>query len=175
MERQDSGPTGQRPRTRSWGPTYTPEELLRIQGALLALPPIDPSTRRATKQGAIRYLAKAIGTLQQRGYTIEEVTESLRGHGLDITTPTLRSYLQRVKSAAETRPKAPRRSPRLSAKTEAAKVEAAVKPTLPMTEAGASMRLSTTAKSDVAAAAAPDTAPLRSGKDAFLIKDKDSY
>ena len=46
----------------------------------------------------MKHLVAEIAALQQRGYTIEQVVESLQGVGLTITTPTLKSYLQRAKA-----------------------------------------------------------------------------
>ena len=77
---------------------------------LRAIPAKDPSQRRLDKQGMVRHLASEILALQQRGYTLEEVAESLRGDGLDITTPTLKNYLQRAKGAAGKSKKARRPS-----------------------------------------------------------------
>ena len=44
-------------------------------------------------------LSKEIAALQKRGYTLEQISETLRGEGLNIATPTLKSYLQRAKPA----------------------------------------------------------------------------
>ena len=74
-----------------------------MAAGLRALPAMDPSRRRTNKQGAVRYLAKEIAAVQARGYTVEEIVESLHGLGLDITTPTLKSYLQRAKNHASKR------------------------------------------------------------------------
>ena len=89
--------------------TYEPAELEKMAAGLRALPAMDPSRRRTNKQGAVRYLAKEIAAVQARGYTVEEIVESLHGLGLDITTPTLKSYLQRAKNHASKRSKARRR------------------------------------------------------------------
>ena len=40
--------------------------------------------------------------MRKRGYTLEQVSEVLRGKGLDITERTLRNYLQRRKAAGDT-------------------------------------------------------------------------
>jgi len=91
---------------------YTVEWANQLADELRALPPIDDSKRILDKQGVIRLLAAEIVTLQQRGYTIDQVAEGLTTRGLDITTPTLKSYLQRVKKAsAKGAQKAPRRPP----------------------------------------------------------------
>jgi hypothetical protein len=76
---------------------YTVEEVDKFGDALLALPAIDPAQRKLDKQAAIRRIKDKIATAQQRGYTLEQIAESLTGVGLAITTPTLKSYLQRAK------------------------------------------------------------------------------
>src|SRR5262249_30697507 len=69
---------------------HTLEDAERMARALRALPAMDGSKRRLTKQALIKVLAREIASLQQRGYSIEQVTDSLRGVGLDISTPTLK-------------------------------------------------------------------------------------
>ncbi len=76
---------------------YTVEAVDKMGGRLRALPAIEDSRRTLNKHGAVRRLAAEIRALQERGYTIEQVAESLCGVGLEITTPTLKSYLQRMK------------------------------------------------------------------------------
>src|SRR5262252_2637036 len=76
---------------------YTLETATQLAEELRAMPAKDPSQRRLDKQAMVKHLTQEITALQERGYTIEEIAESLRGHGLDITTPTLKNYLQRAK------------------------------------------------------------------------------
>jgi len=83
--------------------------LAAMAAQLRGLPPVDVSKRRTNKQGAIRYLADEIAALQERGYTMEEVTDRLKGFGLEITTPTLKSYLHRAKGGGTKHSKARRR------------------------------------------------------------------
>jgi hypothetical protein len=101
--------------------------------------------------------------------------ESLRGRGLAITTQTLTNYLQRAKSKTETRAKngarAPasgssRGAPKAAKREESNASPPAVAQTSPATKPPAS-----TPEAD----AAPEGTALRSGKGAFLVKDKDSY
>jgi hypothetical protein len=80
------------------GMQYTLEMATKMAERLRELPPMDASKRRLDKQGVVRYLAQEITALQERGYTLEQVAESLCGVGLEISTPTLKSYLQRVRS-----------------------------------------------------------------------------
>ena len=84
---------------------YTVEKANQIAAALRALPPGDDSKCKLDKQGVVRRLADEILALQKRGYTIEQVAESLTTVGLDITTPTLKSYLQRIKKTGGKTPK----------------------------------------------------------------------
>jgi hypothetical protein len=156
---------------------FTLESANRLAEELRAIPPKDPSQRKLDKQGLVRHLADEIVALQQRGYTIEEVAESLRGHCLDITTPTLKNYLQRAKSPAEKRSK-PARVARTRTKTGTPLV---VNP--PPTKAAAgraeaeatAKSQSTTSNTDPPISVTPEPVIHRSGKSAFLIKDKDSY
>ncbi len=134
--------------------TYTLEQTEGMVSALRALPAMDSSTRRLTKQAVVKRLAREIAALQTRGYTIEKIVGCLHGIGLEITTPTLKSYLQRVKKRRGT--DAPKRQSR--------RVSAATPPTRERETPAPAV---TEPKADGAAQ--------RSGKDAFLVKDKDTY
>lgn len=156
---------------------YTLENANRLVEELHAIPPKDPAKRKLDKQGIVRILANELVALQQRGYTLEEVAESLRGRGLSITTPTLKNYLQRTKSETDKRSKAPRRSARPTATSAPKAVEADARassaPVTARPEAAASQPAS--AKPGAPATAAPEAGAVRTGKGAFLIKDKVSY
>jgi hypothetical protein len=142
---------------------------------LRAIPPKDPAKRKLDKQRMVSLLAGEIAALQQRGYTIEEVAESLRGRGLAITTPTLKNYLQRAKSKTEKRAKngaRPASGGSGSGAPKAAKREAPNVPTRTLIQTPSAAKQ---AASTPEAGAAPEATSLRSGKGAFLVKDKDSY
>jgi len=154
---------------------YTVESANWLLAELRAIPPKDPAKRKLDKQRMVSLLAGEILALQERGYTIEEVAESLRGRGLAITTPTLKNYLQRAKSKTEKRAKNGARAPSSgsgSAPPKTAKRQAsnAAPPTTTQTSPVAKQAASTPE-----ADAASDGTSLRSGKGAFLVKDKDSY
>jgi hypothetical protein len=127
------------------------EEMAR---ALRALPAVEASKRRLTKQAVVTHLAAEIAVLQQRGYTIEQVVESLRGVGLDIGTPTLKSYLQRTKKKP--------------AKGTARRQKGAATPP---------PRRTPDAQPPAPSVSDPKAQGVgeRSGKQAFLVKDRDSY
>ena len=151
-----------------------------------------------TKQEAVKLLAREIEGLQRRGYSLEQVTEMLRGGGLVVSTPTLKSYLSRAKAARERGKEAGSRGRAAGGKNAPAPAEVA-----PATDLSRVARPKTTGKGtppvpggvsapdgadvavvkgtpasprvDAGAAETPAPAALRGGKDAFLIKDKDSY
>lgn len=79
---------------------YTLEAADKLLSALRALPPKDPAQRRLDKQAVIRHIAEEITALQQRDYTLEEIAGALSTEGVDITCPTLKNYLQRIRRAA---------------------------------------------------------------------------
>lgn len=78
---------------------YTVEQIDQVGAGLLALPPLDVSKRKLDKQAAVRRIKEQIATAQQRGYTLEQIAQSMTELGIQITTPTLKSYLQRAKKA----------------------------------------------------------------------------
>ena len=133
---------------------HTLEDAERMARELRALPAMDGPKRALTKQALIKVLAREIASLQQRGYSIEQVTDSLRGVGLDIATPTLKSYLHRSKRRSG-KDRAPKPA-RTAATTPP--VKATVPPAIP-----------------AVAVTEPDGTATRSGKNAFLVNDKDSY
>jgi len=81
--------------------TYTTEEIKAVSAKLRALPAIDKHKREHTKQETIEKRGKEIQTLRQRGYTYEQIGTALRDAGIEITTSTLKSYLERARAKAE--------------------------------------------------------------------------
>jgi methionine synthase II (cobalamin-independent) len=90
---------------------YTTEQLEAIAAKLRDMPPVEKKKQEHSKQEAVRILAKEIAALQKRGYTLDQISETLRGEGLSIATPTLKSYLQRAKPAKKSTAQAPKDTP----------------------------------------------------------------
>ena len=90
---------------------YSNEKLGAIAAKLKTMPVIEKKKQEHSKQDAVKVLAKEIAALQKRGYTLDQIAETLRGEGLDITTPTLKSYLQRIKAAKNKGQKEPKKEP----------------------------------------------------------------
>lgn len=82
------------------------EETVRLIAAKALEMPEKPSKRSLSTRAAIDLLKKEMVLLQKRGYSLEEITEFLSGHGLPIASLTLRAYLQRHTAAPARRKKA---------------------------------------------------------------------
>lgn len=76
---------------------YTNVQIESLLVKLREMPPIEETNQSVSKQEAVRLLKKEIASMQQRGYALDQISEILRVEGIDITTPTLKSYLQRAK------------------------------------------------------------------------------
>jgi hypothetical protein len=76
----------------------THAQIEQIAQKLRKMPPAPPAVVNVTKQEAVRLLDREISGLQRKGYSLEQIVESLRGEGLDLSTPTLKSYRSRAKA-----------------------------------------------------------------------------
>lgn len=97
---------------------YSNEKLGAIAAKLKTMPVIEKKKQEHSKQDAVKVLAKEIAALQKRGYTLDQIAETLRGEGLDITTPTLKSYLQRIKAGKNKGQKEPNNEPKKETQKE---------------------------------------------------------
>jgi hypothetical protein len=79
---------------------YTVAQVEEIASKLRALPKIESPPKDLTKSDVVKMLAKEIKSLQKRGYSLEQIASSLKGEGLDISTSTLKSYMQKHKAPA---------------------------------------------------------------------------
>lgn len=69
-----------------------------LAAKLRALPARENKNRIINKADEIKILANEITSLQSRNYSLEEISELLTQDGLEISTGTLKNYLQRCKS-----------------------------------------------------------------------------
>lgn len=83
--------------------TYTTEQIEVIAAKLREMPPADTSQQEYSKQAAIKILSKDIDLLKKRGYTMDQIADTLRHEGIDIATPTLKNYLQRARTKPQTK------------------------------------------------------------------------
>ncbi len=84
---------------------YSAEQLEAVAAELRQLPPVK-NAKTLSKQDAIRVLAEELLALKSRGYTLDQIAEALGQRGIEISTPTLKNYLNRTKAK---RPKAARK------------------------------------------------------------------
>jgi hypothetical protein len=91
---------------------YTLEDANRLREIMRAAPDKAPNQRRMDKQAIVKEVMDDIAAIQERGYTLEEIAEMWgKKGGVEVTLPTLKSYLQRArKTSGKGAPKAPRRS-----------------------------------------------------------------
>jgi hypothetical protein len=82
---------------------YTAAQVQEIASKLRELPAIEAPPKDLTKQEVVKMLAKEIKSLQKRGYSLEQIASSLKGEGLDISTPTLKSYMQKAKTPTKSK------------------------------------------------------------------------
>ena len=84
---------------------YAMEQIEALAVKLRDLPPVDKNEKEYSMQETIKILTQEIKLLQKRGYTLDQIVESLRGEGFTLTTPTLKTYLNQSKrkSVAKTK------------------------------------------------------------------------
>ena len=84
---------------------YAMEQIEALAVKLRDLPPVDKNEKEYSMQETIKILTQEIKLLQKRGYTLDQIVESLRGEGFILTTPTLKTYLNQSKrkSVAKTK------------------------------------------------------------------------
>jgi hypothetical protein len=128
----------------------TRAQIAQIAEKARKMPPAPAAEVNVTKQEAVRLLRPEIEGLQRKGYTMAQIAESFSGDGLELSTATLKSYMSRAQASKTSR----RRLPRSAAVPHQAAPPSTKAEAPPTTRA---------------------EAPTKSGKDAFLLKDKDTY
>jgi hypothetical protein len=68
---------------------YTNEQIEAVRSKMKDLPPIEKSKQEFGKSDVVKMLAKEIAVLRKRGYTFEQISEYLKGEGLDINVVEL--------------------------------------------------------------------------------------
>jgi methionine synthase II (cobalamin-independent) len=84
---------------------YTVEMIEKLSAEMKAMPEVDKSKQEKTKPEAVKMLSSEIKELQRRGYTLEQIAETMTKGGIDITTGTLKAYIQRAKGKRAAKPK----------------------------------------------------------------------
>lgn len=97
-----------------------------LRAKMKEAPEVAKEKRSVSKQEAIRELKRDIEAMQKRGYTLEDIAKFLTDGGMQITTPTLKSYLQRTKAE---KPKASKKPENFADAKTATKAQEAPKQT----------------------------------------------
>lgn len=79
----------------------TLEALEALRERIKDAPPAPKETQKVNKMEAIRAIRKDIESMQKRGYSFDDIAKFLSEGGLQITTPTLKSYMQRTKPESQ--------------------------------------------------------------------------
>ena len=75
--------------------SYTKSQIEEFSRKLKELPAVEKITL-VNKLEAIKELKPEILEMQKKGYTIEKISKALTSFGLEITTPTLKAYMQKA-------------------------------------------------------------------------------
>ena len=75
--------------------SYTKNQIEEFSRRLKELPVIEKPAQMS-KLETIKTLKPDIVAMQKKGYEMEKIAEALTSFGLEITAPTLKSYLQKA-------------------------------------------------------------------------------
>ncbi len=78
----------------------TKARLDEIAEKLKGLPAVPKAERSHTKREAVQLLKPVIEQLKKKGYSLEQIAAFLREESVELSTSSLRSYLQPKKSMA---------------------------------------------------------------------------
>ena len=113
-----------------------PDRIEAAKTRLRALPEKPKAPRTYSLSQAIGQIKNEVRAALKRGYTFDEIAQALKEDGIDVGTPTLKSYVSRgnkKRSPAKTPP--PRNTQRPVTET-ASKTTAASKATAPVPRSG---------------------------------------
>lgn len=75
------------------------ETIEAVREKMKGAPEVAKAKRTVSKQESIKELKREIEAMQKKGYTLDDIAKFMTEGGIQITTPTLKSYLQRTKPA----------------------------------------------------------------------------
>jgi hypothetical protein len=79
--------------------TIKVETIEAVREKMKGAPEVAKAKRTVSKQESIKELKREIEAMQKKGYTLDDIAKFMTEGGIQITTPTLKSYLQRSKPA----------------------------------------------------------------------------
>jgi hypothetical protein len=72
-----------------------PERIEAAKSRLRALPEKPKASKAFSMAEAIRQIKNEVRAALKRGYTFDEIAQALKEDGIDVGTPTLKSYVSR--------------------------------------------------------------------------------
>jgi intein-encoded DNA endonuclease-like protein len=78
---------------------YHKDKIESVAAKLREMPDFVQEKTEFSKKETVLMLLKEIKDLQKRGYSLGQIALTLKDEGIDISTPTLRSYIQQKKKA----------------------------------------------------------------------------
>ena len=78
---------------------YNKDKIESVAAKLREMPIFVQEKTEFSKKETVLMLLKEIKDLQKRGYSLGQIAATLKGEGIGISTPTLRSYIQQKKKA----------------------------------------------------------------------------
>lgn len=75
--------------------TVTPQQIEAAKRRLLALPEKPKPPKAISLSDAVRQMKAEVQAAIKRGYTFAEITGALQEDGIEVGTPTLKSYVYR--------------------------------------------------------------------------------
>jgi glucan-binding YG repeat protein len=94
------------------------ETLEAVREKMKSAPEVAKEKRTVSKQESIKELKREIEAMQKKGYTLDDIAKFMTDGGIQITTPTLKSYLQRTKPAKTTTQRKESKKPEISAESK---------------------------------------------------------
>jgi len=94
------------------------ETLEAVREKMKSAPEVAKEKRTVSKQESIKELKREIEAMQKKGYTLDDIAKFMTDGGIQITTPTLKSYLQRTKPGKTTTQRKESKKPEISAESK---------------------------------------------------------
>lgn len=79
---------------------YSIDQIKKLAACLQDAPSLDKNRPSHSKQEVVTMLKTQIAQLRSNGYTFEEIAEFFRRNEIEITSHTLKNYIQRAKATA---------------------------------------------------------------------------
>jgi hypothetical protein len=80
---------------------FTKNQIDKVRSSLKSLPKIEPIEKTYQKLEVVKEVRKEITELQKKGYSLAQIADQFTKSGIEMTTLSLKSYVQKVKPTAK--------------------------------------------------------------------------